>query len=52
MKIIVIYDNSVPKSEIITDVIGRKGFGDVVVKKQRIEDYTYNSVLSIFKTFE
>lgn len=44
MKIIVIYDNNVPKSEVISDIIGEKGFADVVVKKQRIEDYTRNDI--------
>ena len=33
MKIIVVYDDSGRKSEVIADIIGDKGFADVVVKK-------------------
>ena len=36
MSYIVIFDDTLPKSELIEDVIGRKGFGDVVVKKQTL----------------
>lgn len=36
MNYIVIFDDTLPKSELIEDVIGRKGFGDVVVKKQTL----------------
>ncbi len=39
MKLIVIYDDTGRKSEVITDIIGRKGFADVVVKKRHLEDY-------------
>ena len=35
MKLIVIYDDTGRKSEVITDIIGRKGFADVVVKSMR-----------------
>lgn len=37
MKIIVIYDDTGRKSEVIKDIIGDKGYGDVVVKKRRLE---------------
>ena len=33
MKLIVIYDDTGRKSEVITDIIGRKGFADVVVNR-------------------
>lgn len=46
MKTIVIYDDSGRKSEVITDIIGDKGFGEVVVKKRRLEDY-YKDELEI-----
>lgn len=36
MSYIVVFDDTLPKSELIEDVIGRKGFGDVVVKKQTL----------------
>lgn len=39
MQIVVIYDDTCRKSEVIADIIGNKSFGDVVVKKQRLEDY-------------
>ncbi len=39
MKTIVIYDDTGRKSEVITDIIGEKGFGDVVVKKHCLEEY-------------
>ena len=48
MKIIIIYDNSIPKNEVIADIIGNKGFGDVVVRKQHIEDYIYNKMETLF----
>lgn len=44
MKTIVVYDNNVQKNDTITDIIGDKGFGDVVVKKKKIEDYVYNKL--------
>ncbi len=39
MKLVVIYDDTGRKSEVITDIIGEKGFADVVVKKKCLEDY-------------
>lgn len=39
MRIIVIYDDTGKKSEVIEDIIGEKGFSDVVVRKRRLEDY-------------
>ena len=39
MKMIVIYDDTNEKSEVIRDIIGNKGFADVVVKKQKLESY-------------
>lgn len=44
MKIIVIYDNNVPRSEVISDIIGAKGFADVVIRRKRIEDYTHDNI--------
>ena len=49
MKIIVIYDNNVNKNEYISDIIGDKGFGDIVVKKQKIENQIKNIISSFFK---
>ena len=39
MNIIVIYDDTGKKSEVIADIIGERGFADVVVKKRKLEDY-------------
>ena len=48
MKIIVLYDDTIPKSEAITDIIGDRGFADVVVRKKRLEDYYHNEVEKIY----
>lgn len=48
MRIIVIYDDTGKKSEVISDIIGNKGFSDVVVKKQKLEDYYYSEVKKIY----
>lgn len=39
MKILLVYDDTVRKSEVIVDIIGEKGFADVVVKKRKLEEY-------------
>ena len=38
MKAVIIYDDTGRKSEVITDIIGEKGFADVVVKRRRMEE--------------
>lgn len=48
MKIIVVYDDTGRKSEVITDIIGDMGFADVVVKKRRLEEYYREEVMRIF----
>lgn len=42
--IIVVYDDTGRKSEVIADIIGDKGFADVVVKKRRLEEYYRDEV--------
>lgn len=37
--IIAILDDTIPKSEVIRDVIGKKGFTDVVVKRKPLREY-------------
>ena len=34
MRVLVVYDDTGKKSEVIADIIGDKGFADVVVKKR------------------
>lgn len=48
MKIVVIYDDTGPKSEVIADIIGKKGFADVVVRRKKLEDYYRNEIEKIY----
>lgn len=48
MKVIIIYDDTGRKSEVISDIIGDKGFADVVVKKKRLEEYYQEVAKKIF----
>lgn len=48
MRILVIYDDTGKKSEVISDIIGAKGFSDVVVRKKRLEDYYWDEMKKIY----
>jgi hypothetical protein len=48
MKTIVIYDDTVRKSEVIEDIIGDKGFADVVVKRRHLEEYYRDEIQKIY----
>lgn len=48
MKIEVYYDDTVKKGEIISNIIGDRGFADVVVKKKTLEKYYTEALYSIF----
>lgn len=48
MKTIVVYDDTGRKSEVIADIIGDKGFGDVVVKKRYLEEYYRDEIRKIY----
>lgn len=45
---IVIYDDTGQKSEVIEDIIGEKGFADVVVKKRCLEEYYQEGIRKIY----
>lgn len=45
---IIIYDDTGRKSEAIADIIGDKGFADVVVKRKRLEDYYRANLQAMF----
>lgn len=44
MKTIVVYDNVIQPNEIIQEVIGHRGFGDVIVKRKLLKHYYMDSV--------
>ena len=48
MKKIVIYDNTIKPNEIIREVIGEKGFGDVVVKRKLLKDFYRENIAEMF----
>ncbi len=50
MSIIVTYDNTIQPNEIIREVVGRKGFGDVVVKRRRLKEYYREGLERIFQS--
>ncbi len=48
MRVIVIYDDTGRKSDVIRDIIGDKGFADVVVKKRHLEEYYREELEKVF----
>lgn len=52
MKIWIVFDDTGKKSEVITDIIGEKGFAQVVVKKRRLESYYQESVGKLYPEAE
>ena len=52
MKMIVIYDDTNEKSEVIRDIIGNKGFADVVVKKQKLESYYQEKIGKVYSKLQ
>lgn len=52
MRVLVVYDDTGKKSEVIADIIGDRGFADVVVKKRRLEDYYRDALRQIYPNLE
>ena len=52
MKVLFVYDDTVSKSELIYDIIGNKGYADVIVKRKRIEEYYREALASLSFDFE
>ena len=48
MKFIAVYDDTGRKSEVIADIIGDKGFADVVIKKRKLEEYYQDSIRKVY----
>ena len=51
-KYIIIFDDTNPKSEVIQDVIGDKGFADIVIKRKKVELYYSDIVKKAFPNCE
>lgn len=47
MKIFLIYDNTIRPNDIIKEVIGEKGFGDVTVKRKLLKEFYRESVCEV-----
>lgn len=45
---VIVYDDTVEKSEVIADIIGSRGFGEVVVKKKRLEEYYHDNLNRLY----
>lgn len=52
MREIVIYDNTIKPNEIIREVIGEKGFGDIVVKRKLLKEFYQESLKEMFPDME
>ena len=52
MKVLVIFDDTGAKSEVIADVIGDRGFAEVVVKKKRLEQYYRENLEELYPQAE
>lgn len=48
LKVLVIFDDTNEKSEIIKDIIGEKGFANVVVKKRKLEHYYREEIQKLY----
>lgn len=48
MRVIAVYDDTGRKSEVIADIIGEKGFADVVVRKKRLEEYYEDEIRKVY----
>ena len=49
MQHLVVYDNTLKPNEIIRDIIGEKGFGDVIVKRKQLIEIYFENIQTIFE---
>lgn len=52
MKVLVVFDDTGTKSEVIADVVGDRGFADVVVKRKRLEQYYRENLEQLYPQAE
>ena len=50
-KILVVFDDTNEKSDVIKDITGNRGFGDVIVKKHTLASYCKDSLGKMFPDF-
>ena len=47
-KVLAVFDDTVPKNEIIQNIIGTKGFGDVIVKNRKLVQYYQEEIKKVY----
>ncbi len=52
MQHLVVYDNTLKPNEIIRDIIGEKGFGDVIVKRKQLIEIYFENIQTIFEIWQ
>lgn len=48
MQTLIVFDDTVAKSEVIADIIGNNGFADVIVKRRKLELYYKENLQNLF----
>lgn len=52
MENLIVYDNTIRPNEIIRDIIGEKGFGNVIVKRKQLMELYEKNMKIIFQSFK
>ncbi len=52
MKVLTVFDDTMPVTEVIQDVIGQRGLANVVIKKQRLGNYYAKVVKQLYPQAE